>query len=77
MKLRVGAYLPDEKLALEYYGEQRSKPNKFIDGREASRAEQGRRYTELRQELILKRDLKLLGIKYDKPLTREHLKSVF
>jgi hypothetical protein len=74
MKLRVDAYFPAEKLVLEYHGKQHFEPNKLMDRKEG-RAEQRRLYTELRQKLILKHDLKLLEIRYDEPLTREHLRS--
>lgn len=73
-KLRVDAYFPSEKLVLEYNGVQHFKPNKLMDRRQG-RAEQRRRYTELRRKLIPKHGLNLLEINYNEPLTEEYLKT--
>lgn len=73
-RLRVDAYFPSEKLVLEYNGVQHDKPNKLMDRREG-RAEQRRKYTELRRKLIPEHGLKLLEINYDEPLTHEYIKK--
>lgn len=73
-KLRVDAYFPIEKLVLEYHGAQHFKPNKLMDRREG-RAAQRRKYTRLRQVLIPKNGLELLEIRFDEPLTEEHLRE--
>jgi hypothetical protein len=73
-KLRVDAYFPAYNLVVEYHGVQHFKVNKLMD-RRTGRAEQRRKYTELRRKLIPKHDLKLLEIKYDEPLTINHLKN--
>lgn len=73
-KLRVDAYFPNEKLVLEYNGVQHDKPNKLMD-RRPGRAEQRKRYTELRRRLIPQHGLKLLEINYDESLTHEHIRE--
>lgn len=74
MRLRVDAYFPNEKLVVEYHGKQHFAPNKLMDRRKG-RAEQRRRYTNLRQRLIPKHGLKLLEIRYDEPLTESYIIS--
>lgn len=73
-KLRVDAYFPKQDLVLEYHGAQHFLPNKLMD-RRPGRAEQRRKYTELRKKLIPLHGLKLLEIRYDEPLTAEHIKQ--
>lgn len=72
-KLRVDAYFPNEKLVVEYNGVQHYRHNALMDRREG-RAEQRRRYSDKRRKLIPKNGLKLLEIRYDEPLTEEHIR---
>ena len=74
MRLRVDAYFPAEKLVFEYHGVQHFKENKLMDRRKG-RAEQRKKYTQLRQKLIPAHGLKLLEIRYDEPFTREYIKG--
>ena len=71
-RLRVDGYFPSKNLVVEYHGAQHFLSNKLMD-RRPGRAEQRRRYTELRKKLIPKHGLKLLEIRYDEPLTLEHI----
>lgn len=73
-KLPVDAYFPDKKLVLEYHGRQHFEVSKFMD-KKPGRAEQRRKYTLKRQELIPKHGLKLLEIRYDEALTLDHIKE--
>lgn len=68
MRLRVDVWFPEYELVMEYHGIQHFKPNKHMDRRQG-RAVQRRKYTELRRRLIPKHRLKLLELRYDKPLT--------
>lgn len=74
MRLRVDAYFPAEKLVLEYHGIQKFQSSKLMD-RRPGRAKQRRKYTRRRQKLIPAHGLKLLEVRYDEPLTEEHMKQ--
>ena len=67
-KLRVDAYFPEQKLVFEYQGQQHYFPNQLMD-RRPGRAEQRRRYSELRRQLVPKHGLRFLEIRYDEPIT--------
>jgi len=74
MRLRVDAYFPAEGLVLEYHGAQHFRASNLMDRRKG-RAEQRRRYTKMRQKLIPKHNLKLFEIRYDEPLTHDHIRQ--
>jgi hypothetical protein len=67
-KLRVDAYFPDQKLVFEYQGRQHYEPNGLMD-RRPGRAEQRRRYSELRKQLVPENGLRFFELRYDEPMT--------
>lgn len=74
MRLRVDAYFPREKLVVEYHGEQKFKPNPFMD-RRPGRRKQREEYMERRKSEIEKHGLELLELRYDEPLEREYIRK--
>jgi len=72
-RLPVDAFFPKHNLAVEYMGEQHYLDNKMMN-QKPGRKEQRKKYDLLRETLIPQHGFKLIQIKYDEPLTLEHIK---
>lgn len=73
VKLRVDAYFEQHRLVLEYLGEQHFESNKLMD-RRPGRAEQRRRYDQLRLDVLPQHGIKVLQVRFDEPLTEAHVR---
>ena len=73
VKLRVDAWFPNKKLALEYNGIQHYKASKHMDRRTGRRL-QRKKYDRRRQILIPKHGINLMIIRYDEPLMEDYIR---
>lgn len=73
-KYELDLYIPDRKLAIEYQGEQHYK---FVKHFHKSKDKYKHQVTKdkIKRKLCVEKGIKLIEIRYDEPITKEHIRK--